>query len=156
MKANFEGIYEHIGYLFYALASEQRSLSEYDLKKLTLEIAEAWQPLTNVDSTLHDSLIKHMNDAITLCHNEAMPSNNAFELFEDYYFVHHGNFSQAFEDKILLVATELSHEFFSTLKNRKGSGALRELKNLFHPRAPQKISVPAAIIEYKDGLLAGA
>jgi hypothetical protein len=136
MKANFESLYDHIGYLFYALASEQKPLSEYDMKKLETEISESWQPLTSVEPALHYSLIKHLNQTITECHKESITSNNAFEIFEDYYCVHHSNFGDNLQHRILSAATEISHEFFSTIKDNRGSQLMRELKHLLHPHHP--------------------
>lgn len=146
MKANFESLYDNIGQLIYAVATEQKHLSEYDLKKLKLEVAEAWQPLTS-DPQLHYTLVKHMNDAITNCYNESVPSNNAFEIFEDYYFVHSSNFGPGLQDKILAAANQISHEFFGIHKNGETSHVLKELKQLLHPHLNSEgCSCEAAII----------
>jgi hypothetical protein len=133
MKANFESLYEHVGYLFYALACEQRDLSDYDLARLEREIVEALPPIANVEPTLHYTLLRKMIDAIGQSQKESLTSNNAFELFEDYYFVHHGNFGPMFQDKIVCAANAISHEFFSVIKSPAGSCMLIELKQLFYP-----------------------
>ena len=133
MKANFESLYDHIGYLFYALANEQKPLSAYDIKKLETEISESWQPLTSAESNLHYSLIKHLNNTITDCFNRRLSSAEAFDIFEEYYLVHHVNFGPSLQGKILNAANEISHEFFSLSKNKEGSHTLAELKKLLHP-----------------------
>ena len=150
MKANFESLYDHIGYLFYALASEQRRLSEYDLKKLKTEISEWWQPLTSAEASLHYSLIKHLNTTITDCHQDELSANNAFEIFEDYFSVHHINFGNDLQRKILLAANDISREFFSNVTDKTGSHLMRELKQLLHPKQEERFECPpAAIIELR-------
>jgi hypothetical protein len=151
MKANFENLYDHIGYLFYALANEQKKLSEYDMKKLEAEISESWQPLTNAEASLHYSLIKHLNNTITECFRGALTSNHAFESFEDYYIVHHVNFGDNLQHKILKAANEISHEFFSAVKDPKGSQLMHELRQLLHPQTiiEYKASPPSPINLYK-------
>ena len=149
MKANFESLYEHVGYLFYAVASEQRNLSTYDLARLKGEIIEALLPLTNIEPTLHYTLLKHVNNAIEQSCNESLTGNNAFEMFEDYYFVHRANFSPTFENKILVAASAISHEFFSLIKDQRGSGMVMELKNLFQPRTAAGSVVPG-VDEYES------
>jgi hypothetical protein len=128
MKANFESLYDHIGYLFYALATEQKPLSELDMKKLQMEISESWQPFTNAESMLHYSFLKHLNNSITECFINDLSSNNAFEVFEDYYFIHRLNFGDSLQQKILAAANEISSEFFSRVKDGKGSSLIGELR----------------------------
>jgi len=151
MKANFESLYDHIGYLFYALASEQKTLSKYDMKRLETEISESWQPLTSAEASLHYSLIKHLNNTITNCQSDGLTSSNAFEVFEDYYSIHYANFGDDLQHKILAAANEVSHEFFSTSKDKNGSHLMRELKLLLHPHIAEthKACPPAIVYLYK-------
>jgi hypothetical protein len=151
MKANFEALYDHIGYLFYALASEQKTLSKYDMKKLEAEISESWQPLTSAEASLHYSLIKHLNNTITNCQSDGLTCNNAFEVFEDYYSIHHSNFGDNLQHKILAAANEVSREFFSTSKDKNGSHLMSELKHLLHPHITETHNAcpPAIVYMYK-------
>lgn len=146
MKANFEALYDHIGYLFYALASEQKPLSKYDMKKLETEISESWQPLTSAEASLHYSLIKHLNNTITNCQSDNLTSNNAFEIFEDYYSAHYANFGDNLQHKILAAANEISREFFSFATDNKGSQLIYELKQLLHPHMSEPRHCPPALI----------
>jgi hypothetical protein len=131
MKANFESLYDHIGYLFYALATEQKPLSELDMKKLEIEISDSWQPFTKAESSLHYSFLKHLNNSINECFINDLSSNNAFEVFEDYYFIHRVNFGNGLQQKMLTAAKEISGDFFSSVKDEKGSLLIDELKVLF-------------------------
>jgi hypothetical protein len=151
MKANYESMYQHIGCLFYALASEERTLSTYDLNKLKTEIAETLQPLTTGDAQFHYRLVKSIHDGINECHIDSLSGFNAFELFEDYYLVHHLNFSTTTQEQILQASNQISREYFSPVRHEAGSQILHELRNLVHPRIACEFRCePAIIISYSD------
>ena len=129
MKANFENIYSEIGYLFYAIASEERKLSSIDYQNLENLVAQKWQPATDGDTALKLHLVESLNNSVWVAFHNHMASKKAFELFENYYFVHKLNFGPLLREKILDTSSAIIHEF-SDLFNLNGSELMKSVKQL--------------------------
>ena len=87
MKADFEILYEHIGYLFYALASEFHVLSYYENRKLNELIDEHWKVLHPMEAPLHLRLNEHLHTGVHKAMSASWSSEHAFKMFEDFYCV---------------------------------------------------------------------
>jgi hypothetical protein len=130
MKANFESIYEHVGYLFYALASEDKKLSFTDFDTLKSVIAQNWKPAINSETGLQCHLVDCIYNSLWVGFHNHMDSNTAFELFDNFYLVHELNFANSFRDKIFVTANAIVHEFTVFTHKTQKSELLKEVVQL--------------------------
>lgn len=110
MKVYFEHIYEHIGYLFYAIASERGKLNAVSLDKLNRLIDQQWHPAGN-GATIETHLAACLHAGIRTAIDSAMSPEEAFDLFHNYYEVHTLPFGQPLRLKIQATANTLAAEF---------------------------------------------
>ena len=139
MKVTFEALYEHIGYLFYALASEFHKLSAYEDSKLNELIDGHWEVLPLREAPLHLRLNEHLHAGVHHAMAASLPPQQAFKMFEDYYLVHKLSFGDTMRDKIQQCSDEIVRDYYTQHCNSK---FITELKILF--RSPQSnLSVPS-------------
>lgn len=111
MKVYFEDIYEHIGYLFYAVASERMKLNTESLDKLMRLVDQQWYPAGN-GTTLEAHLAGELHSGCRKAMNSIMSPEQAFDHFQQYYEVHALPFGQPLRSKILATVKTLAAEFF--------------------------------------------
>lgn len=117
MKVNFENIYEHIGYLFYALAGGKDELSTDQLVKVTDLIEQAWKPTSNGDPDLQLRLVKCIHEGVSYAAENEMSAEHAFSSFHTYYQLHGLSFSKALKEKIMVSAAVILKEFSGSRSN---------------------------------------
>ena len=111
MKANFENIYANIGFLFYAIASEENRLSSAEYATLKTIIAEKWQPERDSDAGLQLHFLACMNNSVWVAFHNHMTAQKAFELWENCFFVHNLFIGGSLRQRILETARAIAHEF---------------------------------------------
>lgn len=111
MKVNFEPLYEHIGYLFFALTAKERQLSQGDLMKLTELIEKNWKPVTNGDPVLDMHLAECIHAGIRYAVQNGMSPDHAFKSFMDYFRIHSLPFSKTLKERILALSLQIMQEF---------------------------------------------
>ena len=129
MKANFENIYSKIGYLFYAVASEEMKLPSIDYERLRKLVAKKWQPELDGSTPLQIQLVEGMYNSIWVGFHSHMNSGTAFELFKECYMVHNLNFSVSLREKILVTVRDIARNFHTVL-NGYNSGLLKNVEYL--------------------------
>lgn len=144
MKVNFEILYEHIGYLFYALASEFHKLSSYEDSKLNELIDNHWKVLHPEEAPLHLRLNEHLHTGVRNAMAASWDPDQAFALFEDFYLLHGISFGGSLREKIQKCSDEIVHEFY---KLNCDSKIITELKGLLSSHHYNGFSVPSQKIK---------
>lgn len=126
MKVYFEHIYEHIGYLFYAVATERRKLNPVSFGKLRRVIDLQWSSSTNGQTT-ESNLLGYLHSGLRNAFDTSMDSVKAFDDFTSYYDIHNVPFSSTLRSKIFNTAKTISSEFSG---NGKESEYLKYLESL--------------------------
>jgi uncharacterized protein YejL (UPF0352 family) len=140
MKANFEILYEHIGYLFYALASEFHKLSSYEDSKLNELINEHWKILDSKEAPLQLLLNEHLHNGVHNAMSVSWNPDQAFRMFEDFYLVHRISFGDTLREKIQKCSDEIVHDY---CRLHCDSKIITELKWLLTPHYNNGFSISA-------------
>jgi len=111
MKVNFEIIYEHVGYLFFALTQQKKKLSSEELMRLHRLVDTYWRQTPNGDITLYIHLTDCIHAGIKHATTEAWSSEAARHSFENYYKLHAMPFGTALKEKIFTFISILNKEF---------------------------------------------
>lgn len=111
MKVNFEDIYQHIGFLFYGLASRDGKLSSQDFSRLTEMLEKNWAHTGNGDPVLTMHLVDCMYEGILYAIGNAMSTDHALASFRTYYRIHPLPFSQVLKERIISSSMLISREF---------------------------------------------
>lgn len=130
MKVNYENIYEHIGYLFYALASGKGKLSSAELVRLTDMIEKTWKPITNGDPVLHMHLVDCIHAGVRYAIDNLMRPDHALTSFCDYFRIYSLPFSKTLKEKIIGSAVLILKEFSGNRQNEHVETDLEELMGL--------------------------
>ena len=126
MKVYFEHMYEHIGYLFYALATEHGKLNGVTLEKLIRLIDQQWYPPDN-GTTIESHLASHLHSGVRKAFDTSMPAFEAFDYFKSYFDIHGDPYGQPLRSKMFATANTIAAEFSG---NGKKSDLLPTLKML--------------------------
>jgi hypothetical protein len=140
MKVDFEILYEHIGYLFYALASEFHKLSSYEDSKLNELIEEHWKVLHPTEAPLHVRLNEHLHTGVHNAMAALWNPDHAFKAFDDFYLVHRISFGDTLREKIQKCSDEIVHDYY---KLHCDSEIIKELKWLLTPHHYNGSPVPS-------------
>lgn len=127
MKIYFEHIYEHIGYLFYAVACERGMLNAVTYDKLNRLIDQQWKP-TDSGQTLEQHLISCLHSGLLNAFKTSMPAEKAYNRFKDYYNLHYLPFGKTLCSKVISTANTIASEFSG---NGKKSVLVSALEMLF-------------------------
>jgi hypothetical protein len=126
MKIYFEHIYEHIGYLFYAVACEHGMLNAVTYDKLNRIIDLQWKP-TDVGQTLDQHLVGCLHSGLLNAFKTSMPAEKAYRRFQEYYNLHYVPFGKPLRSKIISMANTIASEFSG---NGKKSALVSALETL--------------------------
>lgn len=133
MKVNFDKIYEHIGYLFYALAAERGKLTSADRAKLARIIDHNWGILKEGKSPLQAHLKNDLMIGIDHAFDLSMNTKEAYALFENYYLLNKLPFNHTLKDKIFQTTHAVASAFLGNnschLQVVKDVEALLEIKH---------------------------
>jgi hypothetical protein len=117
MKVHFELIYEHIGQLFYAVASERSKLDPITYDTLKRLIDQEWNSKVNGDSTLQSHLLDNLHAGVHNAMRDLLSAEHAFENFVTYFALHSFPFSEPMRSKILSTAKTIASEFSGGTKS---------------------------------------
>ena len=137
MKANFENIYEHMGYLFYALAAEFSKLSSREYSELEKLIDEHWQPGNTREAWLQSHLVQHLHAGIENAYINSLSAEEGFDIFENYYLVHKHSFGLPLREKIYECGNAIVHEFYQL---HHDSELIRKVEKLLELRPELNIA----------------
>ena len=127
MKVNFEHIFEHIGFLFYAVAAEQRTLHPADYDRLKNLIGLEWVTGLNYNVDLQSRLKRALFEGVSKGFDNSMNAEEAFVRFRDYYEMHSLPFGNLLKLKIISTAIIIHTEFSD---NGHSSGIIARLDKL--------------------------
>jgi hypothetical protein len=127
MKANVENIYEHIGYLFYALYAEQANLTAEPFQKLNYLIDCHWESLTHGDKKLDAYLMGCIHSGLRKALDNHMSASDAYGFFEDYFTIHHLSFGTLLNERILKFAKIIAELFFRNMRHSVFTDHLEKL-----------------------------
>lgn len=128
MKINFEQIYQHIGTLFYAIASERGKLNAITYDTLRRLVEHEWSVTPELDS-LEVHMIDCLRSATRNAFDEALTAETAFGQFTAYFSLHSIPFGKPLRAKILATAKTIAAQFSGS---EKPSGFVDTLENLLH------------------------
>lgn len=126
MKFSFNDVYRHIGYLFYALATEHGKLNTITFDRLIRLVDQQWYPSGN-ETTIETHLVGHLHDGLRTAFDGAKSSREAFHDFKTYYTIHGAPFGQSLRSRIFSTSNTIASEFSG---NGKKSDFLTELEKL--------------------------
>jgi hypothetical protein len=126
MKAYFEQIYEHIGYLFYAIAAEHGKLNAVTFDRLNRLIDQQWYPAGNGQS-LDAQLVNHLHSGLRKAFDASMWAEEAFDRFQSYFGVHSLPIGRPLRSKIFATANMLASEFSWNGKQSKFVSSLAKM-----------------------------
>ncbi|MFZ6014668.1 MAG: hypothetical protein ACOYXT_30285 [Bacteroidota bacterium] len=126
MKVYFEHIYEHIGYLFYALARAHGKLNEVSFDKLNQLIDQQWSSDGNTQN-LESHMVNYLRSGLRNAFDTAMSAGAAYDHFKSYYDIHSTPFGSSLRSKILATADSIAAAFSG---NGKKSEFLAYLEKL--------------------------
>jgi len=130
MRFNSEDLYEHVGYLFYAIACEGTKLSAGNLLKLNQFIDETWRQAICGDVTLSKYLADCIHNGVRFASVNGMSSDHALESFTRYFIIHSPAFGLTMREKIHLSAEMLLKEFPN---NPKAGDMAKNIESLLIP-----------------------
>ena len=113
MKVNFEILYEHIGYLFYALAFESRQPSSLQHDKLRQLIDKRWKADDLKNDPLNLRLNEHLQSGVRHAITSSWHPEHAFTVFEEFYLVHRNSFGPVLKEQIQKSAIEIAQAFYT-------------------------------------------
>lgn len=119
MEMNYPNIYEKLGYLFYAIAASDHHVRKEEVEKLKLLVGREWLPLEDSIDKYGTDSAHYISIAFDYLLNERVPSDEAFNVFADYYQLHAGAFSKQLKRKITSTASAIAEAFAHKNKNEK-------------------------------------
>jgi hypothetical protein len=133
MKAYFENIYSNIGYLFYAIAAEQRKVSADEYQNLRKIITQKWQarPEMSRDMALQSHLNECMSNSVWVAYHNHMNPKKAFELFKDCFNLHQINVGVSLRQEIVATAGAIARDF-PRISNGQRSELMKGLEQLLY------------------------
>lgn len=111
MKAYFEHIYEHIGYLFYAIAAEHGKLNGVTFDNLNRLIDTQWYPADNGQS-LEIRLASYLRSGLRNAFDASMEAEEAFDRFQNYFSVQRLAIGKPLRSKIVATAKRAGFRVF--------------------------------------------
>ena len=111
MKAYFDSLYEHIGLLFYAIASERGKPDTTEFLSLKHMVEADWGLPSDDRLPIENNLSQHLYSGLQSAFENSIHPESAFDCFRDYYQVHAISFGDALKAKIIATAHSITSEF---------------------------------------------
>lgn len=136
MRVYFDQIYERIGWLFYAVASEKEKLSDTNSARLLQIIDQQWKPTPDSDAMLQRHLLDYLKYGLRNAIDNASRPDEAFNRFRLYFGLHSLPFGKDLRARILATARLIAMEFNGKETN---SDFINSLETLFAQNTPEKV-----------------
>jgi hypothetical protein len=128
MVINYQRIYEHAGYLFYAIAAADGAVKEAELSAIKDLINKEWLPLEDSTDEFGTDAAHYIFMTFDILMDRSLSADEAFAVFKDYFDTHKGAFTEPVRTKIRLTANAIAQAFAG--KNKAESKYLKELKRM--------------------------
>lgn len=128
MEINYQRIYEHAGYLFYAIAAADGAVKDAEVAVFKDLVSKEWLPLEDSTDEFGTDSAHYIFMAFDTLLDRVAPPEEAFATFKDYFEEHHAAFSPSIRKKIRVTATAIAGAFAG--KNKAESGYIAALGKL--------------------------
>lgn len=128
MEVNYQRIYEHAGYLFYAVAAADGAVKEAEVAAIKDLITKEWLPLEDSTDEFGTDAAHYIFMTFDVLMDRGLPADEAYEVFKDYFNSHATAFSGTVRKKIRETATAIARAFAG--KNKAESKYLKELRKM--------------------------
>jgi len=136
MRVYFDQIYERIGWLFYAIASEKEKLTPSTSEKLQQIIDQQWKPTPDSDAMLQRHLLDYLKYGLRNAVDNASRPDEAFNRFRLYFELHSLPFSKDLRTRILATTRSIAAAFND---NDTNSDFINALEKVFTQNTPEKV-----------------
>lgn len=128
MVVNYQRIYEHAGYLFYAIAAADGAIKEAELSVIKDLINKEWLPLEDSTDEFGTDAAHYILMTFDILMDRSASADEAFAVFKDYLEAHKGAFTEPVRKKIRLTAAAVARAFAG--QNKAESKFLKALKKM--------------------------
>lgn len=128
MVVNYQRIYEHAGYLFYAIAAADGAIKEAELSAIKDLINREWLPLEDSTDEFGTDAAHYIFMTFDTLMDRGTPADEAYAVFKDYFDTHEAAFTDPVRKKIRLTASAIARAFAG--QNKAESKYLKELKKM--------------------------
>lgn len=136
MKVYFDQIYERMGCLFYAIASEKQKQSTVNIARLLQIIDEQWKSGPSSEAVLQSHLMGYLKSGVRNAVDNALQPGEAFDRFRMYFDLHSLPFRKDLRDKIIATAKAIAAELSG---NGIHSEFINCLEDLFEYKTPERV-----------------
>lgn len=128
MVVNYQRIYEHTGYLFYAVAAADGTIKPAELSAIKDLINKEWLPLEDSTDEFGTDAAHYILMTIDILMDRSVSADGAFSVFKDYFEAHKAAFTEPVRKKIYLTANAIARAFAG--KNKAESKYLKEVRRM--------------------------
>lgn len=128
MEINYQRIYEHAGYLFYAIAAADGKVKDAEVAVFKDLVSKEWLPLEDSTDEFGTDSAHYIFISFDNLLDRSIPAEEAFASFKDYFNEHHTAFTAPIRKKISATAEAIAGAFGG--KNKAESGYIKELKKI--------------------------
>lgn len=128
MAINYQRIYEHAGYLFYAIAAADGAVKDAEIAVFKDLISKEWLPLEDSTDEFGTDSAHYIFITFDNLLDRGVSPDEAFASFKDYFDEHSSAFSYPIRKKIYTTATAIADAFAG--KNKAESDYIKVLRKL--------------------------
>jgi hypothetical protein len=128
MKINYQKLYENLGHLFYSIASADQHVQREEIERLKNVVGKEWLPLENSIDSFGTDAAHYISIAFEYCLSESVSSEDAYEVFSDYFKENEAAITKELKRKIKTTASAIANAFAG--KNKKEQKVIDELSKL--------------------------
>ena len=121
--------YQHIGYLFYAVAASDRNIDTNEVNALKTLIKNEWLNLDDTNDSFGSDAAYQIEIVFDWLEEAEWDSSTCFEKFEDYYKEHSKIFKEDIKALIIKTASTIAESYAG--KNKSELIILAKIEALF-------------------------
>jgi hypothetical protein len=111
MRINHQRIYEHIGYLFYAVVAADGKIKSSEIELVKKLVSEEWDPAERNRDEFDTDVAEYIYFTFDFLLNQEMDAKEAFGTFKEYLQEHLDAFDEHLLKKILNSAKTLASTY---------------------------------------------
>lgn len=128
MEINYQRIYEHAGYLFYAIAAADGTVKDAEVAVFKDLVNKEWLPLEDSTDEFGTDSAHYIFISFDNFLDRGVPAEEAFASFKNYFNDHNAAFTAPIRKKISTTAAAIASAFGG--KNKAESNYMTELKRI--------------------------
>lgn len=113
---NYRELYQALGYLFYSVAASDKKIADKETAKLQELVTKNWLTLEDSEDRFgmdNGHIISITYDLLT---ENAMPAEEAWENFKEFYELNRELFSMGIKDMVITTAEDIAKAYWHTNK----------------------------------------